>query len=216
MTPGQRRRRSIVTIGMVTTRANDRGSSDTTRSPAIGDNSPAWPAPNCRQRQPPGGGAAACGPALRAGLVRGASSDAPWRLESAGLPRCGAYGLGNRLPVPAFAFRCTRVALGLCFAFYRRIAQPWRSTRIPFGTSSPVRYSLRCVPRAASGACPCSAPWPGAHASRRPIGQEQHNERKARPMNKQTTQTYGTTNNAGFPPAPSKARQQASFDGQTK
>ena len=35
-------------------------------------------------------------------------------------------------------------------------------------------------------------------------------------MNKQTTQTYGTTNNAGFPPAPSKARQQASYEGQIK
>ena len=35
-------------------------------------------------------------------------------------------------------------------------------------------------------------------------------------MNKQTTQTYGTTNNAGFPPAPSKARQQASYEGQIR
>ena len=35
-------------------------------------------------------------------------------------------------------------------------------------------------------------------------------------MDKMKTNTSGTTHNAGFPPAPSKARQQASYEGQIK
>ena len=35
-------------------------------------------------------------------------------------------------------------------------------------------------------------------------------------MDKMKTNTSGTTHNAGFPPAPSKARQQASYEGQIR
>ena len=35
-------------------------------------------------------------------------------------------------------------------------------------------------------------------------------------MDNMKTNTSGTTHNAGFPPAPSKARQQASYEGQIK